>query len=257
LKSPFAASVLVIASLVTACVTEQPGNGRVQSPPNLVEAARINAQLGVDYARQGRFDIAEDKLRRAIEQNSNYAPAHTGLAYVLAQRGENDEAEREYRRALAIDANDASVHNNFGVLLCSEGKTAEADREFMAALRQRNYETPEAAWTNAGICARKAGDDVRAEENFRQALKLKPDFLDALAEIASLAYRKQEWLRVRAFIQRYERSGKLGPALLYIAADTERQLGDRNSAKDYEIKLLQEFPESDQAVQLLRRSSTP
>ena len=245
------------AILLAGCVTEQPSNARTQTPANLGEAAKINSQLGVDYARQGRFDVAEEKLRKAIDQDSNYAPAHTALAYVLTQRGDDAEAEREYRRSIALDGSDPGTHNNFGVLLCARGKTAEADREFQIALRDRGYETPEAAWTNAGVCARKAGDPDRAEEDFRQALKLKPDFADALSEIATLAYNRQDWLRARAFVQRYEHVSRLTPELLLIAADTERMLGDANAARQYEIKLLREYPESDQAVQLLRKSSVP
>ncbi|GAC1622760.1 MAG: type IV pilus biogenesis/stability protein PilW [Nevskia sp.] len=251
------AAAVVAAVFSSACVTEQPSNARTQTPANLGEAAKINAQLGVDYARQGRFDVAEEKLRRAVEQDSNYAPAHTALAYVLAQRGDNAEAEREYRRSLALDASDPGTHNNFGVLLCAQGKTAEADREFKLALQDHVYETPEAAWTNAGICARKAGDPDRAEEDFRQALKLKPEFTDALSEIATLAYNRKDWLRTRAFVQRYERVAKPTPELLLIAANTERMLGDADAARQYEIKLLREFPESDQAIQLLRKSSAP
>lgn len=252
-----AALGLAFAVLASACVTEQPGNGRLQSPPDLAEAARINTQLGVDYARQGRLDVAEEKLGRAVDQDPNYAIAHSSLAYVLGLRGNVDDAEREYRRALAADPNDSSVHNNFGVLLCSIGKTADADREFNVALRDRNYATPEAAWTNAGVCARKAGDRARAEESFRQALRIKPDFLDALAGISAVAYERQEWLRVRAFVQRYERLHALPVESLYIAADTERKLGDAAAAKNYEINLLREYPESDQAAQILRRSSAP
>lgn len=251
------AVLLAVVLLASACVTEQPANVRTQTPANLGEAARINSQLGFDYVRQGRFDVAEEKLRKAIEQDGSYAPAHTGLAYVYAQRGDNEEAEREYRRALSLDGNDAAVHNNFGVLLCAEGKTAEADREFMAALRDRAYGTPEAAWANAGVCARKAGDTVRAEEDFRQALKISPEFTDALAQIASLAFDRRDWLRTRAFVQRYERTAKLPPDLLVIAAGAERQLGDFDAAKRYEIKLLRDYPDSDQAVQFQKKSSVP
>jgi type IV pilus assembly protein PilF len=249
--------VTIISLAASACVTEQPPNTRTQTPANLGEAAKINTQLGSGYARQGRFDVAEEKLRRAVDQDSSYPPAHTALAYVLAQRGENVEAEREYRRSLSLDGSDPNTHNNFGVLLCGLGKTGEADKEFMRALQDRGYATPEAAWTNAGVCARKAGDPERAENDFRQALKLNPEFPDALSEIATLAYNRKDWLLVRAFMQRYERVAKPAPELLLIAANTERALGDPDAAKQYEIKLLREFPESDQAFQLITKPSAP
>lgn len=247
------ASMLVLA----ACVTETTGDLRPQSPPDLEEAARINTQLGSDYARQGRFDIAEDKLRKAIEQNERYAPAHTTLAYVLSQTGDRDNAEREYRRALALAPGDAGTHNNFGVFLCGQGKFKEADKAFRTALADRNYPTPEAAWTNAGVCQMKAGRIEVAESSFREALKLNPEFPDALAQIAAATYRQGDWLRTRAFIQRYEKVGGRSPETLLIAAGTERKLGDALAAHRYEQTLLREFPESDQAVQLLKNPPAP
>ena len=249
--------VLALAVLATACVTETTGNLRQQSPPDLVEAARINTQLGSDYARQGRFDVAEEKLRKAVEQNDRYAPAHTALAYVLTQTGKREDAEREYRRSLLLAPNDAGTHNNFGVFLCGQRKYAEADREFKVALADRSYQTPEAAWTNAGVCQMKAGNLPVAENNFRQALKINPEFADALAQISLLTYRRSDWLRTRAFVQRYEKVGTRTPEILLIAAVTERKLGDKVSARRYEQTLLREFPESDQAVQLQKTPPAP
>lgn len=243
--------------VTTACVTETTGNLRPQSPPDLVEAARINTQLGSDYARQGRFDIAEEKLRKAVEQNDRYAPAHTALAYVLTQTGNSIDAEREYRRSLALAPTDAGTHNNFGVFLCGQGKYAEADRAFKTALADRNYSTPEAAWTNAGVCQMKTGNATVAENNFRQALKINPDFADALAQISVLTFRRNDWLRTRAFVQRYEKVGSRTPEILLIAAVTERRLGDKLAARRYEQTLLREFPESDQAVQLQKNPPAP
>lgn len=256
----FAARGLLLVSITVAisgCVTETTGNLRPQSPPDLIEAARINTQLGSDYARQGRYDVAEEKLRKAVEQNERYAPAHTALAYVLTQTGNRVDAEREYRRSLALAPDDAGTHNNFGVFLCGQGKYAEADRAFKVALADRNYQTPEAAWTNAGVCQMKAGNLPVAENDFRQALKINPEFADALAQISLLTFRHNDWLRTRAFIQRYEKVGVRTPEILLIAAFTERKLGDKVAARRYEQTLLREFPESDQAVQLQKNLPAP
>lgn len=251
-----AVALVLTALALTACVTETSGELRPQSPPDLEEAARINTQLGVDYARQGQFEVAEEKLRKAVEQNDRYAQAHGVLAFVLTQRGDREGAEREYRRALALAPDDAATHNNFGVLLCELGKVKEADRAFQAALADRNYATPEAAWTNAGICQRQA-NDPRAETSFREALKINPEYRAALAQIAQLTYAAGDWARTDAFLKRYEKLGSLPPDLLLIAASTQRKLGDRAAAHRYEQTLISGFPESDQAVQLLKNPPAP
>lgn len=248
--------VLLLLAALTACVTETSGELRPQSPPDLVEAARINTQLGVDYARQGQFEVAEEKLRRAVEQNEAYAPAQVALAYVLTVRGDREGAERAYRRALALAPGDAATHNNFGVFLCNQGKPREAEREFRAALADPAYATPEAAWTNAGICQQQAGDG-RAEDSFREALKLNPEYRAALAQIALVTYAKRDWARADAFIKRYERLAALPPDLLLIASVSAAQLGDVAEAARYRERLLRDFPESDQAVQLSKQPSSP
>lgn len=248
--------LLLFALLLTACVTETSGELRPQSPPDLVEAARINTQLGIDYARQGRLETAEEKLRRAVEQNETYAPAQVALAYVLTVRGDREGAERAYRRALTLAPDDAATHNNFGVFLCNQGKPRDAEREFRAALADPGYETPEAAWTNAGICQRQAGD-ARAEDSFREALKINPDYRAALAQIALVTYAKGDWARADAFVKRYERLSPLSPDLLLVASICAGKLGDAESALRYRQRLLRDFPESDQAVQLSSQPPSP
>ena len=250
------AATATIALLVGGCVTVRPPGGLEPSKPNLPEAARDNTALGVGYLREGRLDLALEKLRRAVEQDSSYAPAHATLAVAYAQRGDNDLAEAEYRRALDL-ADDPGVRNNFGVFLCGMGKTAEADRYFMDAARNHDYPTPEAAWANAGVCARKAGDLNRAMADFRQALKLNPDFGDALAPLATQSYLSHDYLQSRAYLQRYEQVAQPTAQTLALGANIERALGHADAARAYELKLIRNFPDSDETAQLLKRNAAP
>ena len=237
--------------LLAACIQEQvktPGS----YPPakaDLVAAAKANTELGIAYAREGRLDVAQEKLKKAVDENEEYAPAHATLAYVFSQRGFNDEAQHEFSRALDLDPENPDTRNNYGVFLCSIGKSDEADRNFMRAIDNHDYTTPEAAWTNAGLCA-SSGSADRAEADFRHALQLNPQFPAALAQLAEISFRKNEYLSARAFIQRYEQSEKPGAALLWLGAQTERALGNVDGARDYEVRLVRNFPESPEAAKL-------
>jgi type IV pilus assembly protein PilF len=241
---------------LSACVTET--KGYQPAKPNLPEAAKVNTELGSDYARQGLYDTALKKLTLAIEEDDSYAPAHARIAYVYAQQGDPAQAQREYRRALELDPNDPDTHNDYGVFLCAQGKTGEADGNFMQAAQNHSYSTPAAAWTNAGVCARKAGDLRRAEADFRQALDLGGDTPDplALAGMAEINYGRQDYLHARAFLERYDKVGTPTPRLLVLGVYNERALGDEDAAHQYELKLLRLFPESNEAAQLTRQTST-
>ncbi|MGH8461747.1 MAG: type IV pilus biogenesis/stability protein PilW [Stenotrophobium sp.] len=237
----------ILASALLAACSSTPN---APQGADLHEAARINTELGVDYMRRGDVSTALIKLRRAIDENPDYAPAHSAIAYLYAQRGDAGAAEKEYRKALSLAPDDPSVQNNFGVFLCAHGKPDEAQRYFAEAAADRNYATPAAAWSNAGSCAMNQKQPDRAEDYFRTALKIDPQFSEALAQMAGLAYQHKDYLRARAFIQRYEAVGKPTPKTLWLAAMTEQALGNTAGAHDYANRLKLNFPESDEAANI-------
>ena len=215
----------------------------------MVEASRVNTQLGVDYLRQGQIDQAIEKLERAVDQDPDSAPARTALALAYSQSSEPGRAESQYRRALSLDAEGPEIRNNFGVYLCRQGELAEAEKLFLEAARNPKYKTPEAAWTNAGVCLLKT-DPQKAEGYFRQALERNRNFADALAQMALLCFQQKDYWRARAFMQRHDEAAPPSPETLWIGLQIERALGHRNDAARYEQRLKAEFPESEQAANL-------
>jgi|GEM_PF-5571919 len=55
----------------------------------LAEEASMNAQLGVEYARNGRFELALEKLFRALEQDPHVTGAHNVIAFIYPCRSEH------------------------------------------------------------------------------------------------------------------------------------------------------------------------
>lgn len=230
------------ALVLSACVNDGPQLGTLK--PDFAEASRLNTQLGGDYLRKGQIEQAREKLERAVEQDSDNADAHATLALVYVRLGETREAMRQYKKALSLNGDDPSLKNNYGTFLCEQGDLKEAEDLFLEAARDRRYDTPEVALTNAGICLRKTADTTRVEDYFREALQVNPEYPQALSQMAQLSYEKADYLRARAFIQRFERVGKHSAETLRIAAQTETELGDRTSAARYQHRLKKEFPDA-------------
>ena len=230
----------LIALLLSACVTENSG---VPVPEaNYAEAAKANATLAVEYARQGQNDLALEKIQRALEQDSNCQPAHATAALIYARRGDAGAATRHFKKALSLDSRDASTRNNYGLFLCEQAKFADAEELLLEAARDRSYSGNAKAWADAGICARRAGDAVKAESYFRQALQISQDEPEALLQLASLAAEEKDWLRVRAFLQRRERVARQTASSLQLAIESERELGDPDAAERYRQQLRRQFP---------------
>ncbi|WP_348672302.1 type IV pilus biogenesis/stability protein PilW [uncultured Abyssibacter sp.] len=246
--------VLVAVALMASsgCVTESADGRYAPAKADYAEAARINTQLGIDYMRKGETDRALTKLQRALEQDASFPLAHASIAFVYQNRGDAVSADRHYRRALALAPNSPDTQNNYGVFLCGQSRYDEALAAFERALRVTGYRTPEVAYTNAGVCARKAGKDAQAEGYFRAALRENGTFSNALAQIALLSYDRGEYLRARAFLQRYAQAAPHSPQTLWLGVRTERALGDVAAARRYANQLQQQFPEADETYSLLR-----
>jgi len=240
--------------LLAACTTTevQPPTG---TKADLKEAARLNTQLGIDYMRKGQFDLALEKLEKALEQDDELGIAHSAIALVYQQKGEPKLAGKHYREALDVNADDAVTLNNFGIFLCSQGEVDDAEETFLRAAKNKDNTRPADAWANAGLCLRdkpKARD--RSEGYLREALRLDPRHASALAQLAQISYDKKDYLRARAFLQRYETASRVTAQTLWIGAQTERALGDQVTARSYERRLRAEFPESAEAEELSKRS---
>jgi type IV pilus assembly protein PilF len=214
------------------------------------DAAQANLNLGVAYLRQGRPDLAIENLERALRLDSRLAPAHNALAVAYDQIGNADEAERHFERSLDLEPANPSLANSYAVFLCRRNRWDDAEPYFRRAIASPSYPTPAAALTNAGHCARDAGELDRAEAYFREALQRDSSYPDALAGLMEISYRAENYLQARAFMQRYIDARPPSPAVLLLCYNIERELDDRAAADRCAQRLRSEFPQSQELAQL-------
>ncbi len=107
-------------------------------------AARLNPKraethngLGVCYGMQGKMDRAAQQFREVIALKPGDAGAYGNLANALAAQNKWDEATPFYLQALSRNPNDFQSEFNFGLSLAGQGKKTEAATHFRAALRIR------------------------------------------------------------------------------------------------------------------------
>lgn len=215
------------------------------------DAAVANMNLGAGYLQQGRLDLAVERLQRALAQNPRLVLAHSTIALAYDQLGDFEQAERHFLRATQLDPGSGAAANAYAVFLCSrQNRWADARPYFRRAVADTNYPTPEAALTNAGVCARSAGDLQAAEENFRAALARSPTFPDALLNMMELSYQSGDFLQARAFVQRYLDAYSATAPVLWLCFNVERELGDTAAANRCATQLRSSFRNSSEFQQL-------
>ena len=242
--------LFTVLFFISACASRQTDGLDDKSQ----KAAESNTSLGLEYMNRGQYEVALGKLKKAVKEEPDYAPAHTVIAVLYETIGEMSLAGKHYKLAYEADPTDGDVNNNYGVYLCQTGEGKRAIEYFLKALDDPFYASPAVALTNAGSCVLGQGKLDEADDFLRRALKIEPEFPDALMNMASLNFEQQDYLTSRAFMQRYESVASHGAASLLLAYEIETALGDNRAANRYKLALESNFPESDQTAEVRRIS---
>ncbi|MGD2166576.1 MAG: type IV pilus biogenesis/stability protein PilW [Gammaproteobacteria bacterium] len=233
-------AIAAAACLLNGCTTVS--ESARPRPATSEEAARANLTLGIAYVRERSYELAIEALTRALSINPRLADAHSTIAIAYDQLGDVELAEEHYRRATELERDNAVAANSYAVFLCRRGRWSDAEPYFRRAVENPRYPTPDVALTNAGICARNAGDEAAAEQFFREALTRNNTSANALAAMMDLSFSQGNYLRARAFMQRYLESQPPTAQVLTMCVEIETELGNEADADDCRRTLSERFP---------------
>jgi type IV pilus assembly protein PilF len=212
------------------------------------QRAQIHTERAAEYYKLGRHAIALEAVRQAISAEPKYAPAYNMLALIHMELGENDKAEAAFEQAIRITPNDSGLLNNYGWFICQRLDAKRSLNYFERAIKDPLYTTPERAFYNAGVCAKRSSDLVAAQNYFSQSLKRNSQFAPSQFELAELAYVQMRFKDADSLFSRF--TGMVreqdAPSLL-LGAKIARAMGDRNAEANYISQLKRRFPDSTQA----------
>ncbi|HMO05587.1 MAG TPA: tetratricopeptide repeat protein [Kiritimatiellia bacterium] len=100
-----------------------------------------NYLLSGIHQKNGRLDLAETALRRALSRDTS-GEASYGLSWVLAQQGRHEEALRLIDQALKRQPGNPSFLGTRGVILNGLEQWPEAERQLQAAIAQTPSDIP-------------------------------------------------------------------------------------------------------------------
>jgi type IV pilus assembly protein PilF len=236
-------SVLLVSAVVLTLAGCSSSSNRAKKKG---DASNYNMQLGMAYLNQGDLGLAKEKLDRAVAENPGDPNVHSAMAMLQDRLGHPDQADKEFKAALSLGPRSPDVLNNYAVMLCRTGRVDDGVKAFEEAAHNALYRTPEAAYTNAGVCLRGAKRDTQAAMSFRRALNVKPNFAEAAYQLADLDFRRGEIESARETVDRYIGAFEPTADLLLIGVQIARKQGDRMAEEKFARKLRMDFPSSDQ-----------
>jgi type IV pilus assembly protein PilF len=229
----------------------RPDANTTGSEPDERTRARVHTELAAGYFEVGNMSVALEEVAVALRSDPNYAPAYTIAGLIYSELKEDRLAEQNYMQALRVNPLDSDASNNYGWFLCQRKREADGIKYILDALRNPLYRNAERSYVNAGLCSRQRGDAAAAEEYFQKALAIRPNQLQALYQMADMAYARGDYAAAKTYLNRFTQTGSANAEVLWLGVRVERKVGDHNSEATYALQLSRNFPNSKQAHALL------
>jgi tetratricopeptide (TPR) repeat protein len=151
-------------------------------------SAKVHCRLGQTLIANPRskqdWQGAVTEFRKALAIEPNYPEAESFLGLGLSNLGQTDAAIATLKHAIQLDPKLAATHLNLAVALEAGNRLQEAVEEYKAAIEEKsNAPDTEAA---LGSLLLRMGEPILAEQEFRKALRLNPDLVNAHYGLARL-----------------------------------------------------------------------
>jgi len=142
-------------------------------------AARADTAKAFGLIHEGKYGDAEPLLRRAIEEDPTYGPAHNDLGIIHFHNERLYEAAWEFQNAIKLMPGQPEPHNNLGLVLESALRLQEAEKAFKEA-HDLEPPNPEYAGNLAKLRLRLGEHDEQTKKLLEVVVMgdTRPDWLD-------------------------------------------------------------------------------
>ena len=248
--------VLVAASLISGCVTQNYGNDKdtplIESESNNDEIAMTRISLGLGYLKMGNTQQAKLNLEKAKRFSPNLVQVYTAFAHYFETVDEPKLAIEAYEKALSLNGQDADTLNNYGVFLCRQERYLEAEKQILKAIAIPSYILVAQSYENLALCQLRAKKFDKAQSYLEKAIAHSPNRASSLLQMIRLQYAKSDYKLAQTYLSRYEKSTRRFSAdALALAFKVYEKQGNRRTAKNYGNMLVKMFPNSFEAKQYI------
>lgn len=228
----------------------QPTSNTTGNESDARNRARIHTELAAGYFELGNFGVALEEVRIAEQSDSSYPPIYNVAGLIYASLKDERRAEENFNRALRLAPADPDINNNYGMYLCQRSREVEGIKLLLTAVQNPLYQTPERSLVNAGVCARRRGDNAAAQEFFRRAISVRPNQPQALYQLADLAYLSANYAVAQGYLRQLAQAAQANSEVLWLAIRVERKIGNPIGEASYTQQLRKNFPDSKEAALL-------
>ncbi|TXT41302.1 MAG: hypothetical protein FD135_358 [Comamonadaceae bacterium] len=247
------------AGCSTQATAESPSAGRAEVVTESDETperkrARIRIELAMGYFEQGKTNIALDELKQAIAADPTFSDGYSLRGLVYMRLNDFAFAEESFNKALFYKPKDSNVLHNLGWLKCQQALYPQSIQYFSQALSDPLYGERAKTLMAQGLCQARAGMRSEAEASLLKSYEFDAANPVTGYNLASLLYRKEDFVRAQFYIRRLNNSDLANSESLWLGIKVEKRLENVEAMKQLAAQLEKRFPQSTEAA-LYRRAA--
>lgn len=193
--------LLCTSLLLTACVTTVDSRLTRKADPH--KAVENYTQLGIGYIQQNRPDRARARIDRALEIDSDYAPAHMAMALLLQSENEPELAEQSFATAYDLDDEDSAVNYYYGLFLMQSQRYKEACPLLKVASSDITFQNRVKAYDTLGLCHYRAGERKNAISAYERSLKIQRFSAPTIVNLSTILYEDGQTEKALQYYRRF------------------------------------------------------
>ena len=187
---------------------------------------QLMAMLGTAYMQVNRFEEGSELMSRAIEITPDLAAYRTQLALGLMAQGKSSEAISQLENTISLEQDFIQADVLLVLSYLNKQEFAKA-LEASQALEKRSPENP-VGYNLTGLAYLMSGNQEQAEQRFKKALEVDPNFITAEANLARLAVQKGDLALAESHYQGALKKIPNNATALIGLADLARRRGDHD-----------------------------
>jgi tetratricopeptide (TPR) repeat protein len=186
-------TILLVFTGLAACSSpgsKKPSDAKAAasdaSPERNQALAEATRTVGEAYLSGGNLVAALRELKKAEALNPDDSITQFDLGLTYYYRDRYDQAIEHLQRAIQLRPDYAPAINTLGNTYSAMGQWDKAIETYEKIIEDAFYGTPHFALSNMGVAYYHKKDYAQAEHCFLEALKINPDFINALAGLGTM-----------------------------------------------------------------------
>jgi len=225
---------------------------------NPIRLAQCYSDTGNMLNNLGEKKEAEEALKKAIELNPDYAPAHYNLAVVYMSEKKNDEAIEHYKLAIKLDPSFTKAYNNLTRLLINNPENLQESLYYLQKAIELSPDMEELIY-NLGITFSVAGNFLESKLAFEKSFTLMPTKWESFEKSLDCMFLMSEYeelvMRIKKFFENKNNIPVVTKKRMYFYLYLLSFLQEDYSNCDLYLcksSLLLDFPDEDKKIRAIK-----